>query len=40
MPPGWAFNVDDSGRMTYQCPDCVRANIRAIEARLPEEWWE
>jgi hypothetical protein len=27
-------------RMTYQCSDCVRRNVRSIEAKLPEEWWE
>ncbi len=40
MPHGWSFAVEDHGRLTYQCPDCVRANIRAIEGKLPEEWWE
>jgi hypothetical protein len=40
LPAGWSFAVDTNGRMTYQCPDCVRANIRAIEGKLPEEYWE
>ena len=40
LPTGWSFAVDTNGRMTYQCPDCVRANIRAIEGKLPEEYWE
>jgi hypothetical protein len=39
LPDGWSFAVED-GRTVYQCPACVRANIRAIEAKLPEEWWE
>jgi DNA-directed RNA polymerase subunit RPC12/RpoP len=38
-PEGWSFAVENR-RMTYQCPDCTRANIRAIEGKLPEEWWE
>jgi hypothetical protein len=39
MPAGWSFAVEDK-RMTYTCPDCVRRNVRSIEAKLPEEWWE
>ena len=39
MPPGWSFAVEN-GRMTYTCPDCTRANIRSIEGKLPEEYWE
>jgi hypothetical protein len=27
-------------RVEYQCGPCVRANIRAIEGKLPQEWWE
>jgi hypothetical protein len=40
MPPGWSFGVEATGRVTYTCPDCARANIRAIEGKLPEEYWE
>jgi hypothetical protein len=39
LPEGWSFAVEN-GRMLYECADCVRTNIRAIEAKLPEEWWE
>jgi hypothetical protein len=39
VPDGWSFAVEGK-RMTHQCPDCVRRNIRAIEGKLPEEWWE
>lgn len=39
VPEGWSFAVEGK-RMTHQCPDCVRRNIRAIEGKLPEEWWE
>ena len=38
-PEGWSFSVEE-GRIRYQCVACVRANIRAIEAKLPQEWWE
>jgi hypothetical protein len=27
-------------RLEYLCPRCARANIRAIEGRLTEEYWE
>jgi hypothetical protein len=39
VPDGWSFAIEGK-RTTYQCPDCVRRNIRAIEGKLPEEWWE
>lgn len=38
-PLGWSLAVD-GGRRTYTCDVCARANIRAIEGKLPEEWWE
>ena len=38
IPDGWSFAVEN-GRTTYQCPPCVRRNIRAIEGKLTEEWW-
>ena len=38
LPAGWSFSFDN-GRAAYQCPDCVRLNIRAIEGKLPEEYW-
>jgi hypothetical protein len=28
------------GRVEFLCPACARANIRAIEGKLPEEYWE
>lgn len=39
IPEGWSFAVE-RGRVEYQCAPCVRANIRAIEGKLPQEWWE
>jgi hypothetical protein len=38
-PEGWSFGVE-GGRMTWTCGPCIRRNIRAIEGKLPEEWWE
>lgn len=40
MPEGWSMDVDRHGRTAFQCATCVRANIRAIEGKLPEEYWE
>ena len=39
MPEGWSLDVAD-GRVGYVCGPCTRANVRAIEAKLPQEWWE
>jgi hypothetical protein len=39
VPEGWSFAVE-RGRVEYLCVACARANIRAIEGRLPEEYWE
>ena len=39
LPPGWSLVTDGRG-VGYLCVDCTRANIRSIEAKLPEEWWE
>jgi transposase len=39
IPPGWSFSVEGK-RTQYICPACARANIRAIEGKLPEEYWE
>jgi hypothetical protein len=30
----------EAGRTQFLCIDCARANIRAIEGKLPEEYWE
>jgi hypothetical protein len=39
MPEGWSM-VTEKGRVEFQCAECVRTNIRAIEGKLSEEWWE
>jgi predicted RNA-binding Zn-ribbon protein involved in translation (DUF1610 family) len=38
MALGWTTSKED-GRTSYLCPDCARRNIRAIEGKLPEEYW-
>ena len=39
LPEGWSL-VTENKRVEYQCHSCVRANIRSIEGKLPEEYWE
>lgn len=39
LPPGWSVSMEGR-RVEYLCPSCARANIRAIEGRLTEEYWE
>jgi hypothetical protein len=39
LPPGWSLVTNERG-MGLVCASCTRTNIRSIEAKLPEEWWE
>jgi hypothetical protein len=39
LPPGWSVGMEGR-RVEYLCPACARGNIRAIEGRLTEEYWE
>jgi hypothetical protein len=39
LPEGWSL-VTERKRVEYQCLSCVRSNIRSIEAKLPQEYWE
>ncbi len=39
LPAGWSLVTDERG-VGRLCADCTRANVRSIEAKLPEEWWE
>ncbi|MGH9137874.1 MAG: hypothetical protein ACRD0G_12630 [Acidimicrobiales bacterium] len=36
---GWSFSTTRRG-IECLCLRCTRDNVRAIEAKLPEEWWE
>jgi hypothetical protein len=36
---GWT-TTKDGGRVSYLCAACARDNIRAIEGKLPDEYWE
>ncbi|HEX2381349.1 MAG TPA: hypothetical protein VHI95_01830 [Acidimicrobiales bacterium] len=39
LPAGWSLGTDERG-VHLLCLECTRANVRSIEAKLPEEWWE
>lgn len=39
LPAGWSMGMEGR-RVEYLCPACARGNIRAIEGRLTEEYWE
>jgi hypothetical protein len=39
LPEGWTIGVDDRGRPEFLCLTCARTHIRAIEGKLPEEYW-
>jgi hypothetical protein len=39
LPAGWSLSTEERG-VVYLCLGCTRANVRAIEGKLPEEWWE
>jgi hypothetical protein len=39
LPLGWSLASSDRG-VDKLCATCTRTNIRAIEGKLPEEWWE
>jgi hypothetical protein len=37
-PAGWSWAPTARGA-EWLCTTCTRENVRAIEAKLPEEWW-
>ena len=39
LPEGWSMATDERG-VELHCGACTRRNIRSIEAKLPEEYWE
>jgi hypothetical protein len=39
MPADWSLDMTDRG-VTYLCRTCTRDNVRSIEAKLDQEWWE
>jgi len=38
LPEGWSLATSERG-VDRLCATCTRENVRAIEARLDEEWW-
>jgi hypothetical protein len=39
IPAGWSIATEGE-RVEFLCVRCVRANLRAIEGKLPQEYWE
>ena len=39
LPEGWSLAGDRRG-VLFHCATCTRTNLRAIEGKLDEEWWE
>ena len=39
LPEAWSMGTDDRGRLEFLCAECARTHIRAIEGKLPEEYW-
>jgi hypothetical protein len=39
LPEGWSLATDERGP-GFLCGACTRANVRSIEAKLAEEWWD
>ena len=39
IPAGWSLETEGK-RILYTCPECLRVNLRALEAKLPQEYWE
>jgi hypothetical protein len=40
LPSGWSLATDPDRGVQRLCARCTRDNVRAIEGKLPEEWWE
>jgi hypothetical protein len=38
-PTPWVFDRRRGGGSSWLCPRCARENLRAIESKLPDEWW-
>ena len=39
VPPDWSVGTDRGG-VSFLCATCTRANLRSIEGKLDEGWWE
>lgn len=39
LPEGWSLASDRRG-LRVHCAACARSDIRAIEGKLDEEWWD
>lgn len=39
LPLGWMTETDPRRGVVVHCDTCARENLRAVEAKLPREWW-
>ncbi len=39
VPSDWSLTTDGDG-MRFLCATCTRTNLRSIEGKLDEKWWE
>lgn len=39
LPLTWMTETDPHRGPVVHCDRCVRDNLRAVEAKLPHEWW-
>lgn len=39
LPPGWSLATDRRG-VLFLCATCTCTNLRDIEGKLDEGWWE
>lgn len=39
VPVTWTLTVAGRARSSWLCETCTRGSLRALEARLSEEWW-
>ena len=35
----WVCDRQPDGGNSWLCTDCARTRLRAIETKLPDEWW-
>lgn len=38
-PMTWMTDWDAARGTLHYCDRCARDNLRAVEAKLPQEWW-
>jgi hypothetical protein len=38
-PLTWMYELDRSRGVRWYCQDCSRQHLRAVEAKLDQQWW-